>query len=79
MVRNPKTSFYLIIVSALSGLKEIIDTQNAYEQMVEDLSDKVNRLEDENIELGNAIRDLEEAGEVFFDDTFFIYYFKLNI
>ena len=26
MVRNPKTSFYLIIVSALSGLKEIIDT-----------------------------------------------------
>jgi len=50
--------------SEIRELKKIIDTQNAYEQMVEDLSDKVNRLEDENIELGNAIRDLEEAGEI---------------
>lgn len=48
----------------LKDLKEIVDTQNVYEQMVETLSEKVTQLEDEMIELQNAIRDLEEAGEI---------------
>jgi exonuclease VII small subunit len=48
----------------IKDLKEIVDTQNVYEQMVEILSEKVTQLEDEIIELQHAIRDLEEAGEI---------------
>lgn len=50
--------------SEIKDLKEIVDTQNVYEQMVETLSEKVTQLEDDIIELQNAIRDLEEAGEI---------------
>ena len=51
-------------ISEIKELKEMVDVNNVYESMVEELSDKVVRLEDENIELRNAIRDLEEAGEL---------------
>jgi hypothetical protein len=45
-------------------LKEMVDTNAVYETMVEELSDKVTNLEDDNIEFRNAVRDLEEAGEM---------------
>jgi len=50
--------------SEIKELKEMVDTNAVYETMVEELSDKVTRLEDENIELKNAVRDMEEAGEI---------------
>jgi len=45
-------------------LKEMVDEGSAFEQMVEDMSDRIMALEDNNISLQSMIRELEEAGEL---------------
>jgi len=45
-------------------LKEMIDEGSAFEQMVEDLSDRVMSLEEENINLESTVRDLEEGMDI---------------
>ncbi len=45
-------------------LKEMVDQGAAFEEMVEDLSERVLAVEDNNISLQSTIRELEEAGEL---------------
>lgn len=45
-------------------LKEMVDQNAAFEQMVEDLSEKVMVLEDQNISSRGTIREMEEAAEI---------------
>jgi len=48
----------------INELKEMVDQGSAFEQMVEDLSDRVLAVEDNNIALQGTIRELEEGGEL---------------
>ena len=45
-------------------LKEMVEQGSAFETMVEDLSDRVMALEDDNIALQSTIREMEEAADV---------------
>ena len=45
-------------------LKETVDQGSAFETMVEDLSDRVMDLEDENVALQSTIREMEEAADI---------------
>ncbi len=49
---------------AINDLKEMVDQANAFEQMVEEMSDRVLAVEDNNIALQSEIRELEEAAEL---------------
>ena len=48
----------------IEELKDIVDQGSAFEEMVEDLSERVLQVEDHNIGLQLTIRDLEEGGEL---------------
>ena len=48
----------------VKDLKEMVDQGSAFEQMVEDLSERVLAVEDNNISLQTTIRELEEASEL---------------
>jgi dynactin 1 len=45
-------------------LKETVDQGSAFESMVEDLSDRVMALEDENVALQSTIREMEDAADI---------------
>ena len=48
----------------IEELKDIVDQGSAFEEMVEELSERVLQVEDHNIGLQLTIRDLEEGGEL---------------
>ena len=48
----------------IAELKDTVDQGSAFEQMVEDLSERVLAVEDNNITLQSMIRELEEGGEL---------------
>lgn len=48
----------------IEELKDIVDQGSAFEEMVEDLSERVLQVEDHNIGMQLTIRDLEEGGEL---------------
>jgi predicted nucleic acid-binding Zn-ribbon protein len=48
----------------IKELKDMVDQGSAFEQMVEDLSERVLAVEDNNITLQSMIRELEEGGEL---------------
>ncbi len=50
--------------SEVNELKEMVDQGSAFEQMVEEMSDRVLAVEDNNIALQSTIRSLEEAEEL---------------
>ncbi len=53
-----------ILKQEVKELKEMVDQGAAFEEMVEDLSERVLAVEDNNISLQGTIRELEEAGEL---------------
>ena len=48
----------------LNDLKDMVEQGAAFESMVEDLSDRVLSMEDENVALRSTIRELEDAAEL---------------
>lgn len=48
----------------MRDLKEMVDQGSAFESMVEDLSDRVLVLEDDNLALKSTIREMEEAADI---------------
>jgi len=59
LLRSEKT-----LKGEINELKEIVDQGSAFEQMVEEMSDRVLAVEDNNIALQSTIRSLEEAEEL---------------
>mmetsp|Transcript_4225 Transcript_4225/g.8073 ORF Transcript_4225/g.8073 Transcript_4225/m.8073 type:complete len:1444 (+) Transcript_4225:81-4412(+) len=53
-----------VMKDEIKELKEMVDQGSAFEQMVEDLSDRVLAVEDNNITLQSTIRELEEGAEL---------------
>ena len=48
----------------VKDLKEMVEEGSAFEGMVEDLSDRIMMLEEENVALQSTIREMEEAADV---------------
>jgi hypothetical protein len=48
----------------IKELTDMVDQGSAFEEMVEDLSERVLAVEDNNITLQSTIRELEEGGEL---------------
>ena len=55
---------YFVHKSVVRELKETIDVSSAFEGIVEDLSDRILSLEDDNAALRQSIYELEEATEL---------------
>lgn len=53
-----------VLQSQIADLKDVVEESSAFESMVEDLSDRVMALEDENVSLQSTIRELEEAADI---------------
>lgn len=53
-----------LLQTQIADLKDMVEEGSAFESMVEDLSDRVMALEDENVALQSTIRELEEAGDI---------------
>jgi exonuclease VII small subunit len=59
LIANEKT-----MKEEIKELKDMVDQGSAFEQMVEDLSERVLAVEDNNIALQATIRELEEGAEL---------------
>mmetsp|Transcript_14757 Transcript_14757/g.16904 ORF Transcript_14757/g.16904 Transcript_14757/m.16904 type:complete len:1371 (-) Transcript_14757:129-4241(-) len=59
-LRFTKTS----LEEQIEFLKETVDQCSAFESMVEDLSDRVMMLEDDNISLQSTLREMEDAADI---------------
>ena len=53
-----------VLHDQISDLKDMVEEGSAFESMVEDLSDRVMALEDENVALQSTIREMEEASDI---------------
>lgn len=53
-----------VLQTQIADLKDMVEEGSAFESMVEDLSDRVMALEDDNVALQSTIRELEEAGDI---------------
>ena len=53
-----------VLQCQIADLKDVVEEGSAFESMVEDLSDRVMSLEDENVSLQSTIRELEEAVDI---------------
>ena len=53
-----------VLQCQIADLKDVVEEGSAFESMVEDLSDRVMALEDENVSLQSIIRELEEAADI---------------